>query len=64
MFLLPDVPSDAAAILPLSLSDVCYDAAVTRLIDRLSIEIGGGDPTVVLGPNGAGKTLFCGCVTA
>lgn len=66
MFLLPDAPPDvspdvsnvAAAILPLSLSEVCYDAAGTRLIDRLSIEIGGGEPTVVLGPNGAGKTLF------
>ncbi|MCH8188632.1 MAG: hypothetical protein IIB66_08015, partial [Proteobacteria bacterium] len=49
MFLLPDVPSDAAAILPLSMSEVCYDAAGVRLIDRLSIEIGGGAPTVVLG---------------
>lgn len=58
MFLLPDVPRDAVAILPLSMSEVCYDAAGTRLIDRLSIEIGGGEPTVVLGPNGAGKTLF------
>ena len=58
MFVLPDIPSDATAILPLSLSDVCYDAAGTRLIDRLSIEIGDGEPTVVLGPNGAGKTLF------
>ncbi len=58
MFVLPDIPSGAAAILPLALSDVCYDAAGTRLIDRLSLEIGGGEPTVVLGPNGAGKTLF------
>lgn len=66
MFLLPDAPPDvspevssvSAVILPLSLSEVCYDAAGTRLIDRLSIEIGSGEPTVVLGPNGAGKTLF------
>ena len=66
MFLLPDAPPDvspevssvSAAILPLSLSEVCYDAAGTRLIDRVSIEIGRGEPTVVLGPNGAGKTLF------
>lgn len=58
MFLLPDIPSDAATILPLALTEVCYDVAGVRLINRMSLEIGGGEPTVVLGPNGAGKTIL------
>ena len=46
------------AILPLSLSEVTYEANGQRLIDRLSLVFGAGPRSIVLGPNGAGKSLL------
>jgi tungstate transport system ATP-binding protein len=45
------------SILPLTLSEVCYDAGGKRLIDRLCARIEAGPRTIILGPNGAGKSL-------
>ena len=42
--------------LPLVLDDVSLDAGATRLIDRASLTIAPGAPTLIVGPNGAGKT--------
>ena len=42
--------------LPLVLDDVSLDAGGTRLIDRASLTIAPGAPTLIVGPNGAGKT--------
>lgn len=46
------------AILPLVLSDVCFETAGHRLIKDISITFEAGSTTMVLGPNGAGKSLF------
>lgn len=46
-----------ASILPLRVSEVCFEAGGARLIDRLSFVLEAGPRTVLLGPNGAGKSL-------
>jgi len=45
-------PSD----LPLVLDDVSLTAGETTILDRLSLTIMPGAPTVIVGPNGSGKT--------
>jgi tungstate transport system ATP-binding protein len=47
-----------AAILPLRLDGVCYDAAGKRLLDSISTVLTAGPRTLILGPNGAGKSLL------
>jgi tungstate transport system ATP-binding protein len=42
--------------LPLVLDDVSLQAGATTILDRLSVTITPGAPTLVVGPNGAGKT--------
>jgi tungstate transport system ATP-binding protein len=42
--------------LPLVLDRVSLSAGATTMLDRLSLAITPGAPTLVLGPNGAGKT--------
>jgi tungstate transport system ATP-binding protein len=42
--------------LPLLFDEVSLDAGATRLIDRVSLTIAPGAPTLIVGPNGAGKT--------
>src|SRR5690242_4118361 len=42
--------------LPLVFDEVSLDAGATRLIDRVSLSIAPGAPTLIVGPNGAGKT--------
>jgi tungstate transport system ATP-binding protein len=42
--------------LPLVLDGVSLRAGATTVLDRLSLTIAPGAPTLVLGPNGAGKT--------
>jgi tungstate transport system ATP-binding protein len=42
--------------LPLVLDRVSLSASATTMLDRLSLAITPGAPTLVLGPNGAGKT--------
>jgi tungstate transport system ATP-binding protein len=56
-----DAPRQAGGsspVLPLVLSDVCYQAGGQRLIDDISFTLRGGPSTVLLGPNGAGKSLL------
>jgi tungstate transport system ATP-binding protein len=45
-----------ASDLPLLLEDVSLRAGATTILDRLSLTIGPGAPTLIVGPNGAGKT--------
>jgi tungstate transport system ATP-binding protein len=47
-------PSD----LPLVLEDVSLQAGVTTILDRVSLTITPGAPTLIVGPNGAGKTTL------
>jgi tungstate transport system ATP-binding protein len=42
--------------LPLVLDDVSLHAGATTILDRLSLTIAPGAPTLIVGPNGAGKT--------
>ena len=42
--------------LPLVIDQVSLEAGATRLLDRISLSIGPGPPTLIIGPNGAGKT--------
>ncbi len=42
--------------LPLVLDGVCLQAGATTILDRLSLTIAPGAPTLIVGPNGAGKT--------
>jgi tungstate transport system ATP-binding protein len=42
--------------LPLVLDDVSLQAGATGILDRLSLTIRPGPPTLIVGPNGAGKT--------
>lgn len=48
----------AAGIWPVELSDVVFEAAGKRLIDKVSLRLGPGPLTCVMGPNGAGKSLL------
>ena len=45
-------------ILPLQLDSLAFEAAGKRLIDGISLSLGGGPRTIILGPNGAGKSLL------
>jgi tungstate transport system ATP-binding protein len=45
-----------ASDLPLVLDNVSLQAGSTTILDRLSLKIVPGAPTLIVGPNGAGKT--------
>jgi tungstate transport system ATP-binding protein len=45
-----------ASDLPLVLDNVSLQAGSTMMLDRVSLAIGPGAPTLIVGPNGAGKT--------
>jgi tungstate transport system ATP-binding protein len=45
-------------ILPLQLDDLAFEAVGKRLIDGVTLTLGGGPRTIILGPNGAGKSLL------
>jgi tungstate transport system ATP-binding protein len=47
-----------AADLPIVLRDVSYRARNVVVLDRLSLRLTPGAPTVLIGPNGAGKTTL------
>jgi tungstate transport system ATP-binding protein len=47
-----------AAILPLALDGVCYEAGGKRLLHGLTLSLHAGPRTLILGPNGAGKSLL------
>jgi tungstate transport system ATP-binding protein len=42
--------------LPLVIDQVSLEAGAARLLDRVSLTIAPGRPTLIIGPNGAGKT--------
>jgi tungstate transport system ATP-binding protein len=44
--------------LPLVLDDVSLQAGATAILNRLSLTIAPGAPTLIVGPNGAGKTTL------
>src|SRR5260370_38186634 len=44
--------------LPLVLDDVSLQAGATTILNRLSLRINPGAPTLIVGPNGAGKTTL------
>jgi tungstate transport system ATP-binding protein len=45
-------------ILPLELDHLAFETVGKRLIDGISLILGGGPRTIILGPNGAGKSLL------
>lgn len=45
-------------LLPLTLSDVIYEARETRLLEIAQLAIRAGPRTVIMGPNGAGKSIL------
>lgn len=47
-----------ASDLPLELESVSLQAGATVLLDRISLTIAPGAPTLVVGPNGSGKTTL------
>lgn len=47
-----------AALLPLVLERVCFEAGGRRIVDDVSLTIAAGARTVILGPNGAGKSVL------
>jgi tungstate transport system ATP-binding protein len=49
---------DSAAIWPVALSNVVFEAGGKRLIDGVSLRLAPGPLTCVMGPNGAGKSLL------
>jgi tungstate transport system ATP-binding protein len=44
--------------LPLVLDEVSLQAGATTILDRLSLTVTPGAPTLIVGPNGAGKTTL------
>ena len=44
--------------LPILLDDVSYAVRDVTIIDRVTLALAPGPPTVLIGPNGAGKTTF------
>jgi tungstate transport system ATP-binding protein len=44
--------------LPLVLDDVSLQAGATAILNRLSLTVASGPPTLIVGPNGAGKTTL------
>jgi tungstate transport system ATP-binding protein len=48
----------SAADLPIEFAEVGILAGGVTILDRISIQISQGAPTVLIGPNGSGKTAF------
>ncbi len=44
--------------LPISFEDVSVTAGAVTILDRISLNLAAGSPTVLIGPNGSGKTTF------
>ena len=44
--------------LPIALADVSVAIRGVTILDRLSLELAGGAPTVLIGPNGSGKSTL------
>ncbi len=45
-------------VLPLVISELCYEANQQRLLKYVSCTLTAGNSTIILGPNGAGKSLL------
>src|SRR5262249_37296436 len=52
--------SDMTAVtdLPIVLEDISLSAGSVTMLDRISLALVAGSPTVLIGPNGAGKTTL------
>jgi tungstate transport system ATP-binding protein len=46
------------SLLPLRLADVVFAVGPRRIIDGVSLQLDGGQRTVIVGPNGAGKSVL------
>jgi tungstate transport system ATP-binding protein len=44
--------------LPIEFSEVCVRANDTKILNRVTLTIASGPPTVLIGPNGSGKTTL------
>ena len=44
--------------LPIRFDDVTFDAGGITILDRVSLTLGAGAPTLMIGPNGSGKTTL------
>ena len=44
--------------LPIVLEDVSFSVGGVTILDRISLTLVAGSPTVLIGPNGAGKTTL------
>lgn len=55
---LPAVTTSALPVLPLAVSQLCYEAGGRRLLDNVSFTLAAGSLTLIMGPNGAGKSLL------
>src|SRR5262244_1412188 len=44
--------------LPIVLEDVSFSAGSVTILERVSLALTAGSPTVLIGPNGAGKTTL------
>jgi tungstate transport system ATP-binding protein len=47
-----------SAELPICLNDVTVESHGVTILDRITLALGQGPPTVLIGPNGSGKTTF------
>jgi len=47
-----------ATDLPIRFDEVCVSRAGVTILDRVTLQIEAGPPTVIVGPNGSGKTTF------
>ena len=47
-----------ATDLPIRLEDVSVRAGALTILDRITLELAAGPPTVLIGPNGSGKTTL------
>jgi len=52
-----------ASDLPLQFDDVTVVTGAVNALDRLSLVIRPGAPTLVIGPNGSGKTTLINCIS-
>ena len=49
---------NGAGDLPICLDGVCVSRGAVAMLDRVTLQIGAGAPTVIVGPNGSGKTTL------